>query len=203
VPSGPLRGDYAKNAMLVRSSKILLVDLGFTMHSDPLAYFLTFTTYGTWLHGSDSGSVDRIRNQYDFPRVAADSTLQETRQRQLKNPSYALDEPRRIIVLDAIIDVAKVRSWTLWSVHVRTNHIHAIVTADAQPEKVLIDFKAWCSRRLAENLIEPRTLSRWTKHGSTKYLWSDDQMILAMQYVIEQQGKPMSLYIRSSSEPRA
>ena len=29
------------------------------MHRDPLAYFLTFTTYGTWLHGREEGSVDR------------------------------------------------------------------------------------------------------------------------------------------------
>jgi hypothetical protein len=28
-----------------------------------LAWLLTETTYGTWLHGDARGSVDRIRNQ--------------------------------------------------------------------------------------------------------------------------------------------
>ena len=27
--------------------------------SDPLAYFITFTCYGNWLHGDERGSVDR------------------------------------------------------------------------------------------------------------------------------------------------
>ena len=35
----------------------------------PLAYFITFTTYGTHLHGSAKGSVDLEHNIYGTPLV--------------------------------------------------------------------------------------------------------------------------------------
>ena len=30
----------------------------------PLAYFISFRTYGTWLHGDERGSIDRFHNRY-------------------------------------------------------------------------------------------------------------------------------------------
>jgi len=35
----------------------------------PLAYFLSFRSYGTWLHGDKRGSVDRFHNKYGTPRL--------------------------------------------------------------------------------------------------------------------------------------
>ena len=36
-----------------------------------LAYFITFSTYGTWLHGTTKGkgSVDREHNQHGCPSL--------------------------------------------------------------------------------------------------------------------------------------
>jgi hypothetical protein len=40
-----------------------------------LAYFITFTTYGTWLHGMDKelGSVDVRHNAYATPFLGPDA----------------------------------------------------------------------------------------------------------------------------------
>ena len=35
----------------------------------PLAYLITFRSYGTWLHGDERGSVDRFHNVYGTPRL--------------------------------------------------------------------------------------------------------------------------------------
>ena len=35
--------------------------------SVPLAYLITFRTYGTWLHGDARGSVDREHNVFGTP----------------------------------------------------------------------------------------------------------------------------------------
>ncbi len=35
--------------------------------STPLAYFITFTCCGTWLHGDERGSVDREHNTPGTP----------------------------------------------------------------------------------------------------------------------------------------
>jgi hypothetical protein len=36
----------------------------------PLAYLITFRSYGTWLHGKE-GSVDRFHNVYGQPKLPA------------------------------------------------------------------------------------------------------------------------------------
>ena len=36
----------------------------------PLAYFISFRTCGTWLHGDKRGSIDRFHNQYRSPYIA-------------------------------------------------------------------------------------------------------------------------------------
>jgi REP element-mobilizing transposase RayT len=169
-----------------------------------LAYFLTFTTYGTWLHGRAPGSVDRQHNAPGTPLLPPSANRENARREQMRQPEYTLDEPRRQVVLQTILEVAQHRRWKLWAVHVRSHHVHVVVTADAKPEKVLIDFKAWTSRRLREAFGEDADRDRWTQHGSTLYLWDDAVVAQKILYVLDQQGEPMARYDgRSSSEPEA
>ena len=41
--------------------------------SDSLAYFITFVSYGTWLHGDQRGSVDRNHNVFATPLLPHDA----------------------------------------------------------------------------------------------------------------------------------
>ena len=36
----------------------------------PIAYFISFRTYGTWLHGDERGSIDLHNNIYGNPKNA-------------------------------------------------------------------------------------------------------------------------------------
>jgi REP element-mobilizing transposase RayT len=117
---------------------------------------------------------------------------------RMKEPPYQLDEARRRIVLDSICTVCRHRGWKLLAAHVRTNHLHVVVEAEDEPERVLNDFKAHASRRLNE--VEPAR-RRWARHGSTRWLWSPKHVSAAMQYVLEEQGEPMTCF-SSESEPR-
>jgi len=137
------------------------------MYSDPIAYFLTFTTYGTWLHGREPESVDRQHNTFGTPMLAPDPELEQKQRAKMKQPEYRLDENQRTIVLETILEVAKHRGWHVWAAHVRSNHVHVVISANVKPEKVLIDLKAWSSRRLKERLGEPPDRDRWTRHGSS------------------------------------
>lgn len=96
---------------------------------DPLAFFITFTTYGAWLHGRESGSVDRRHNTPGTPLLSANPDLEQARQDSLRQEPYLLDHARRHLVLRTIQEVAEHRLWKLWAVHVRTNHVHIVVTA--------------------------------------------------------------------------
>jgi REP element-mobilizing transposase RayT len=174
--------------------------------SAPLAYFITFTTYGTWLHGREPGSVDRHHNTPGTPFLPPDGDVEAERRRSLRQAPYWLDEPRREVMLRTIREVARHRGWKVWAVHVRTNHVHIVVTAPAKPEKVMADFKAWASRRLREVFGEDADRDRWTQHGSTRWLNSSAALEGAIAYVVEEQGEVMSLFdgrTEASDEPEA
>jgi REP element-mobilizing transposase RayT len=172
-----------------------------------MAYFITFTTYSTWLHGRAPGSVDRAHNQVGTPVLTPDQERELSAKERMGEPHYLLDADRRAVVLQTLREVAAHRGWTLWAVHVRSNHVHVVVTAPARPEKVMADLKSYASRRLKERLAEEAERTRWTQHGSMLYLWTEEALAEKVQYVVSGQGEPMAVYdgrVRSGlSEPEA
>ncbi len=174
------------------------------MPSTPLAYFITFTTYGAWLHGRAPGSVDRSHKEVGTPFLPPDENRETVERHQLAEAPYLLDDGRREVVLQTIREVARHRGWTLWAVHVRSNHVHAVVTAAVKPEKVMADFKAYASRRLKERFHESADRTRWTQHGSTLYLWTEEEVAAKVEYTVNGQGEPMAVFDgRTYSEPEA
>lgn len=168
--------------------------------SEPKAYFLTFTTYDTWLHGRSPGSVDRHNNIPGTPFLPPDGEREEAERSALRQEPYRLDGPRRRVVLRTVREVARHRGWTLWAVHVRTNHVHIVITAPSKPEKLMSDFKAWASRRLREAYGESADRDRWTQHGSTLWLNTEEGLREKIEYVVERQGVPMACF-DSRAEP--
>jgi REP element-mobilizing transposase RayT len=112
---------------------------------------------------------------------------------------YELDEPRRACVLDAVLQHCEYRNWPLLAAHVRTNHVHVIVDATVAPEKVLNELKAYASRRLNQIGLDTPDRRRWARHGSTRYLWSRDEVGAAVVYVADRQGDPMAVYVNQGS----
>ncbi len=169
--------------------------------SPPLAYFITFTTYGTWLHGRDPGSVDREHNVPGTPFLAPDRQIETQRRNSLRQAPYTLDQPRRQVALRTVREVCSHRSWILYAVHVRTSHVHVVVTAPVSSEKVMADLKAWASRRLREAFGEDADRDRWTQHGSTRYLNDAKSFEAAVAYVVDEQGDPMSVHDSRNPNP--
>jgi len=77
---------------------------------------------------------------------------------------------------------------------VRTTHVHAVVEATLKPERVMRDFKAYSSQSLRQ-LHGDSGRRRWAYHGSTRWLWKDQDVRDAIRYVVEEQGEPMSLFV--------
>ena len=157
-------------------------------------YLITFTCYGTRLHGDEKGAVDRHHNlpgsrslPLDEPQLALEGCL-------MREGRYNLDERRRAVVLASLREVCAYRGRELLAAHVRTSHAHAVVSAAASPEQVMNDFKAYASRSL--NRAEPNELHRrrWTRHGSTQYLWKRGDVASAIEYVVREQGWVLAVY---------
>ena len=115
----------------------------------------------------------------------------------MKERPYQLDAGARTIVLQAIREVCIHRNWLLDACHVRTTHVHIVVTSDADVDKMMTDFKAYSSRTL--NRFGEKRNKRWARHGSTKRITDREKVIRAIRYVIEGQGQPMAVW----PEPRS
>ena len=164
------------------------------MSEHPLAYFITFHTYGSWLHGQAPGLVDREHNVPGSPWIDPDPDQLRRNRDRMAQPPYLLDARRRTIVRDALVDLCRFRNWLLRALHVRTNHVHLVVSAPRDPEFVMRSCKAHASKCLTLAGFETADRKRWTTHGSTKYPWSEEAIAKAIAHTLDGQGERMAVY---------
>src|SRR5512147_3038987 len=94
----------------------------FTDDHSPIAFFIAFRTYGTWLHGDERGSIDRFNNQFNKPKIPPTAHWNEISSARLKHKPVILDAGMRQSVEHAVTDTCLKRSWALLAINVRTNH---------------------------------------------------------------------------------
>ncbi len=168
----------------------------------PLGFLITFRCYGTWLHGDQRGSVDREHNKIGTPFVEANGRRQEFERTAMSQPPYRLDELRRQTVLNAIREVCEYRKWLLFAVHVREDHVHVVVQSGIIPEKTMNDFKSYSTRALKKLDAEPQECERWSRHGSTRWLWKEAAVEDSIRYTLDEQGERLTYYDRSENPNR-
>ena len=159
----------------------------------PLAYLITFACYGARLHGDPDGSVDRSRNIWQAPMLEANPRRAHFERLLLRDNPTILSTVECRLVLESIRQHASHRGWTLHAVHVRSNHVHIVVETDLRPEKAMTQLKAFASRTL--NRSGKQCRKHWSRHGSTRYLWDPSSVDAVVDYVVQQQGPPMAVYL--------
>ena len=159
------------------------------MYSDPLAFFITWTCYGTWLPGDD-----RRWTKYEKGMRLPQPRLEDWCAKRLKDKPIYLSQQHRNIVESTISEHCRIRSWIMHAVNCRTNHCHCVITAlDYDGESVRDQLKAWCSRKLNENTVtghcekDRRPNKWWTRKGSVRYIFDDLSLEAAIIYTIEAQ----------------
>lgn len=117
------------------------------MHTDPIAFFITWTCYGTWLPGDARGST-RWRGGFLRPRPSLETWCRE----RMQGKPVMLSKTQQGIVEQTITDHCRHRRWHLHQHDCRSNHVHVVVTAFEYTGEVVRDqLKAWCTRRLTEH----------------------------------------------------
>lgn len=169
----------------------------------PLAYFITFSCYGTHLHGHEAESVDRSHNKYGFPHLQPDEKRRQLAEKNMDQEIYILDTTHARIVLDSIIKTSTHRQWNLIAAHVRSTHVHVVIQALDNPEKIMNALKSYASRALNKAGYENSEQKRWTRHGSTRYVWKVEELANAIQYVLHEQGEPMVVYENKKADIEA
>ena len=162
----------------------------FQDRSTSKAYLITFRTYGTWLPGDERGSVDRRNyNRFGTPKIAESEEKQRRRSGSLKHKPVVLGPAERAAVENAIREVCKVRGYALIAINVRTNHVHIVVSNSGVPERMMDSFKAYATRAFRMAGLATADQSIWSRHCSTRYLWAEEQMEAAVDYVINGRGE--------------
>ncbi len=158
------------------------------MPTEPLAFFLTLHAYGTWMHGHQSGSVDKKHNVYG-ERFLPPQQVKS----QLREIEFHFDERIRRQIQDSMIKQCEFRIWTLFAIHVRTTHLHLVVsTGTTSSERAMTMLKAHATRAIRNAEQIPENQKIWSRHGSTRYLWNEKDVIAASRYTVYEQGADLA-----------
>jgi REP element-mobilizing transposase RayT len=154
-----------------------------------LGYLITFRCFGTWLHGDDRGSVGRRgSNIFGEAKITPSSTLVRLDSEKINGEPTRLNSSERKIVEAAIREVCLFRGYNLYALNVRTNHVHLVVSNAGKVERMMDSFKAYATKALRRaNLAGPDS-KIWSRHGSTRYLWTNRHIEVAVEYVVNGQG---------------
>src|SRR5438552_15945845 len=86
----------------------------------PLAWFITWTTYGTWLHGDARGSFR------DGTYLPADAKLEQANRAVMTGSPVYLTDRQRAIVDAAIVLECVAQGWELHEHNVRNKPGHLV-----------------------------------------------------------------------------
>ena len=152
-------------------------------NDEPLAFFITWTVYGTWLQGDVRGWKRRMKGHQKPQPLLAD-----WRRDRLKHAIVLLNVSDREAVNAECQRLSNFRGWHLWKVNARTNHVHAVVTARGfAGDKVRDQLKANCTRVLRECRIEFHDRPVWTTGGDWDCINAGDDLEAVIQYASEAQ----------------
>ena len=121
---------------------------------DPIAYFLTWATYGTWLPGDARGWVE-YRHGWQLP----DPLRELEAKARMTEDACRLSQAERDAVQRQIAETCQHRGWRLYAVNCRSNHVHVVVSAgETPPAKIRGDLKAWATGACSSTRVASLTL---------------------------------------------
>ena len=149
---------------------------------DVIAYYLTWTCYGTWLPGDSRGWHD-----WRHGWQVADPKIEAKNRQSMTEDAVTLNDLQRANVEATIRKHCDIRNWHLWAVNCRTNHVHVVTTARTHsPEQVRDQLKAWCTRNL-KTAFNPAKKNWWTEGAYIKQVENEDDLAAAIEYTLNAQ----------------
>ena len=123
-------------------------------HDEPIAFFITWTVYGTFLQGDR-----RWWRKKNVGLTAPQPLLEQWHRERLNHEVLLLSQRHRTVVEHEIEQHSQRRIWRLWTVSARTNHVHVVVSAPGfRGDKVRDQLKANATRGIRD--VDGRFLDR-------------------------------------------
>lgn len=124
--------------------------------------------------------------------MAHSPTLVDSSRARMREAGFVLDLRQSRVVLQALVETSRFRGWGLVAVHVRSTHVHVVVSLETKVSDAVRDFKAYASRALNQ-MDDARR--RWARGYSVRCLRTSDAVRGAVKYVADDQGAPMAAYV--------
>jgi REP element-mobilizing transposase RayT len=161
-------------------------------------WFLTWTTYGTWLPGDDRGFVSNIDrgdgkgHRLNIPGTEPASKvrgLEIMARNKMTGPPVFLVLEQATALFDQFRETANYRGWELIAIAIMRNHVHVVVgvPGDPEPETILGSLKSYGSRRLNREFGKRESDTWWTEGGSRRRLKTESNVLAAIAYVRDQE----------------
>lgn len=164
---------------------------------DADAYFITWTTYGTWLPGDPRGHVSNIVGPDDRYHPKSSQFATEVSQGDSATLNRALSRQKhRTVWLDssiaetcaaALIESAVERDWRILRSAVMRNHVHVVVLNSV--------LSGPATRRILKGVSQARMSDAagknqrwWTRRGSDRSVSGSQAILSVMRSVENQQG---------------
>ena len=152
---------------------------------DPIAFFITWTVYGTHLQGDE-----RRWRQRGHGYQAPQPRLQEWHRERLTHSIILLSPEQRAIVHAECQRHCDLRGWRLWEINARTNHVHVVVTAlGYSGTTVRNQLKANATRGLREHWAVFRDRPVWSVGGDWECVNDEADLETVCLYVREAQDR--------------
>ena len=151
---------------------------------EAVTYFITWTTYGTWLPGDHRGWRKRSKGS-QTPQPLLEDWVRD----RLSEKPVLLNSVQRKKVEDVCRDHADRRGWGLHAVNARSNHVHIVVTADAAPNKVRDQFKANATRVLRQEPDPVTNEKVWARGGDCEIVDGEEELERVVIYSTDAQDR--------------
>lgn len=170
---------------------------GLDFHDYSRIWFLTWTTYGTWLPGDERGFVspkfdgpvpERRNNRIGIPYDRGGAELHRLAEEKLIGDPVYLSLPQAELVHVQVEETATHRDWRILAGAIMTWHVHLVVgvPGDPEPSDLMRDFKSHASRKLNRAGHRPAGAKWWTENGSKRKVRNQRHLENVVAYVLTQ-----------------
>jgi REP element-mobilizing transposase RayT len=157
----------------------------------PLAYHITWGTYGTRLRYGPRPTVSRDQNEPGTPVLNYDERLWERERANQAYPPVVLTREQMRFVESTVPALCERGYWTLHACAAGPDHVHNILTSDHNPEAIRRLLKRWLGQALNEHWpVLPKDRTWWAECGSIRWVKDRDYFDNAADHVTRQRATP-------------
>ncbi|MFG0330085.1 MAG: hypothetical protein ACF8PN_09330 [Phycisphaerales bacterium] len=162
------------------------------MRQWPLAFHITFGTYGARLHGDPRGTVALPDNRHGDPIVRFDAEWSAEERARLHGRMVILTNEQRQCVERVMPSICERGGWHHLIAAAARDHVHTLLVAEVDGVRIRRWLKRWVGDALSQRWPDP-TRSRWlAKGGSARQVWSNDYLETAFEYIRRQRISPFT-----------